>query len=72
MMDTDPKTPSSNANPLYVFACAVAWTRCGDREAGRELMLLVNDPNPEIRALVRALLCKLRAVSSLELLHLLD
>ena len=70
MADQEILKMSSRVNPLYIFACAVAWTHSGDCEAGREVMLLWNDPDPEVRALLRCVLSYVRYVPSVELLYL--
>jgi hypothetical protein len=70
MADEEMLEMTSRVNPLYIFTCAVAWARSGDCEAGREVMLLWNDPDPEVRALLRCVLSYVRYVPSIELLYL--
>lgn len=43
-------------NPDYLLACAIVWRSTTDAEAGLELLEGLDSPDPNVRALSRALL----------------
>ena len=43
-------------NPDYLLACAIVWRKTTDAEAGLELLEGLDSPDPNVRALSRALL----------------
>ena len=43
-------------NPDYLLACAIVWRRTIDGEAALELLEGLDSPDPNVRALSRALL----------------
>jgi hypothetical protein len=43
-------------NPDYLLACAIVWRKSADPEAGLELLEALDSPDPNMRALSRALL----------------
>lgn len=47
-------------DPLYLFACHIAWERREDASAGWELISAANSANSDTRAQARALLCSSR------------
>lgn len=55
MTSTYDKT-SGSCDPLYVFACWVAWRSEGSLEARQQLLAALGDRDPEIRLLAKDLL----------------
>ena len=46
-------------DPLFLFACHLAWHRDGDVNAYQELVAALDDRNPDIRAVAENLLHRL-------------
>lgn len=57
-LDLDPAR--QEIDPLYLFACHIAWDRREEASAGWELISAANSANSDTRAHARALLCNSR------------
>ncbi len=58
--DRDLDPARQEIDPLYLFACHVAWDRREEASAGWELISAANSANSDTRAHARALLCNSR------------
>ncbi len=53
-------TAAPPRDPLYVFACHLAWRNDGNLMAFRELLTALDDPAEEVRILAESLLGRAR------------